>query len=1029
MCGTDEMDAVRLATHYIDMHTTDILPHYNVTYPCTEANEAHPEPLQSTASLPASTPAYTECSVGEFQYVCGEEGCNVGYCSIVDLRLHQEQTHSTVTLDRLLFRCHRCSEVLTYDDFMQHVDEGHCQTCDICHKVYKSTNSEIARHRRCREQDVKRHRTKFVLNQSGMMVPELRFDRQYGICDICGQILTESENTHRKKFHPHMHISISSQPHKSDYECQLCGARFQFYSTFKSHGELHKSGRVFKISGQKYSCPVCRFVSFDFERLGRHIREHYMGYVSKCSSFLCTLCDYGCMNELDLHQHLKKKHYSRLHQRLTCKLCNTKRGNVDEMSKHSINSHQTRFDSPLTLPPAAKPFTCMECSAELRDLKDILEHAEKHKDITPLEKSAGDVSASEEAYPCPLCNFAHIYLYKVEKHIKRHFRHRISEAEWKPFECCFCHTRFITGDQFRTHLTRYHFKLGENSVNCKICGQSFTDLENSLLHVKSHQSVVVVSLKLPESQTPFKCLHCAAEVRSDRELAEHSVKHRGSKPIGLNIGRWSEKLLSNPHRDRITAGSKITYSCPVCGTSLTGTDSTKLHIKKHFKIWMSEKSYNNLTCCLCTATFSCYMGLYNHLTKTHFKTSKEPQCCVLNGDVLKDTKTAVAHSKTHQRLDGTPDAQLMLPSHAPSFVCIFCEKEERVLGDLVDHAKIHIGEELTAHAQDIARTQSSKMSASREVRRVSREKANQAYPCVLCDYSSADLAKVKMHSKSHFRGIIADDDLKHWACTFCETSHVYASRGPLENHVNEIHFLTKDSCEVCLVCKSKCVSKKDGWRHLNKHRIDADKSAKLTLPQNMEPFKCLFCCDKVRGYTELIEHSRKHRGLTVGAHKLSEVQDSAENKPGRPQRKCQLKNKDAESVSSNKECQKEKNGHRIEGCHVCEICGTGAKSRSDVNRHILECHLGEGPYTCEHCNEIYQSKEDLLNHLYSLNTHGDDAVQSEDGASFSLTPSGSEPDTDDHSEEEDSDEDPEWNVGFKHNANGYGIEIEDTDHE
>ena len=96
---------------------------------------------------------------------------------------------------------------------------------------------------------------------------------------------------------------------------------------------------------------------------------------------------------------------------------------------------------------------------------------------------------------------------------------------------------------------------------------------------------------------------------------------------------------------------------------------------------------------------------------------------------------------------------------------------------------------------------------------------------------------------------------------------------------------------------------------------------------------------------------------------------------------------------------------------------------------FLECHLGEGPYTCEHCNEIYQSKEDLLNHLYSLNTHGDDAVQSEDGASFSLTPSGSEPDTDDHSEEEDSDEDPEWNVGFKHNANGYGIEIEDTDHE
>ena len=210
-CGTDEMDAVRLATHYIDMHTTDILPHYNVTYPCTEANEGYPEPLQSTTSLPAFTPAYTEASVGEFQYVCGEEGCHVGYCSIVDLRLHQEETHSTVTLDRLLFRCHRCSEVLTYDDFMQHVDEGHCQTCDICHKVYKSTNSEIARHRRCREQDVKRHRTKFVLNQSGMMVPELRFDRQYGICDICGQILTESENTHRKKFHPHMHISISSQ--------------------------------------------------------------------------------------------------------------------------------------------------------------------------------------------------------------------------------------------------------------------------------------------------------------------------------------------------------------------------------------------------------------------------------------------------------------------------------------------------------------------------------------------------------------------------------------------------------------------------------------------------------------------------------------------------------------------------------------------------------------------------------------------------------------------------------------------------
>ena len=135
------------------------------------------------------------------------------------------------------------------------------------------------------------------------------------------------------------------------------------------------------------------------------------------------------------------------------------------------------------------------------------------------------------------------------------------------------------------------------------------------------------------------------------------------------------------------------------------------------------------------------------------------------------------------------------------------EKEERVLGDLVDHAKIHIGAELTAHAQDIARTQSSKMSVSRDVRRVSKEKANQAYPCVLCDYSSVDITKVKMHSKSHFKGIIADDDLKHWACTFCETSHVYASRGPLENHVNEIHFLTKDSCEVCLRSEERRVGK------------------------------------------------------------------------------------------------------------------------------------------------------------------------------------------------------------------------------
>ena len=196
----------------------------------------------------------------------------------------------------------------------------------------------------------------------------------------------------------------------------------------------------------------------------------------------------------------------------------------------------------------------------------------------------------------------------------------------------------------------------------------------------------------------------------------------------------------------------------------------------------------------------------------------------------------------------------------------------------------------------------------------------------------------------------------------------------------------------------------------------------------MEPFKCLFCSDRVRGYAELIEHLRKHRGLTVGAHKLSEVQDSAENKPGRPQRECQLKNKDAESVSSNKECQKEKNGHRIEGSHVCEICGTGAKSRSDVNRHILECHLGEGPYTCEHCNEIYQSKEDLLNHLYSLNVHGDDdAAQSEDGISLSLTARGSESDIDNHSEEEHSDEDPEWNVGFSYDVDGYDTELEASD--
>ncbi|RWS29437.1 gastrula zinc finger protein XlCGF57.1-like protein [Leptotrombidium deliense] len=117
------------------------------------------------------------------------------------------------------------------------------------------------------------------------------------------------------------------------------------------------------------------------------------------------------------------------------------------------------------------------------------------------------------------------------------------------------------------------FSMVNNSNQCPICFQNFSQRNSLNRHIRSHTG-----------ERPFPCSYCGKRFIDKERLKVHIRIHTGEKPFSCDIcGRhFTQKSTVKRHMS-VHTGAKP-HNCEYCGKRFGSKDNLKVHIKSHTRI-------------------------------------------------------------------------------------------------------------------------------------------------------------------------------------------------------------------------------------------------------------------------------------------------------------------------------------------------------------------------------------------------------------------------------------------------------------
>ena len=235
------------------------------------------------------------------------------------------------------------------------------------------------------------------------------------------------------------------------FRCEECN----FESPMKAGYIKHLSEHI-PQEDKKKKCPKCVKVFKTKTGLNLHLKQHFDE-----SLFSCLVCDFKTPQKLNLVKHTASKHGQDVEGRLldmnfTCESCDFKC-----IAEHMLKNHMLRKHTE----KSAMRFHCNQCS------------------YATIEKSALDKHirfkhTNERPFMCDTCGFSTHTASAMA-------RHKRSHSNTKPHKCEVCGHEYADRKRLRDHM---YLHSDHKPFKCELCSYTCRRKDNLSAHLKKQHS-------------------------------------------------------------------------------------------------------------------------------------------------------------------------------------------------------------------------------------------------------------------------------------------------------------------------------------------------------------------------------------------------------------------------------------------------------------------------------------------------------------------------------------------------------------